>query len=337
MGAFVLLGVAVLMALVLVLSDVSFESSTRIHVDYNYSGGLKVGAPVKMSGISIGRVEALSLVDEAMGPAAPRDDLGRNAPARVRATLDLESAVAQTLTDDCRFYVGMQGLIGEAYVEAARGGGGQMMEEGAVVRGVDAPKLHVMILRLSNTLGTLTRLLGSTDESDLGELGQSVASLLKTLDEVLGQNKEELGKAVKDLAASATELREISIAMARALGNGDKLERLIDDGSAIAGTLRARVPALLARAEETLNEVEGLTKSLKDSADPVVLEATLKDVREASERLALVARDAQILTESVRRGEGTIGALLSDATIYEDVKELLRDLKRHPWKLLYRE
>jgi phospholipid/cholesterol/gamma-HCH transport system substrate-binding protein len=39
----------------------------------------------------------------------------------------------------------------------------------------------------------------------------------------------------------------------------------------------------------------------------------------------------------VRKGKGTAGALLVDPQIYDDLKELVRDLKRNPWKFFWKE
>jgi len=39
----------------------------------------------------------------------------------------------------------------------------------------------------------------------------------------------------------------------------------------------------------------------------------------------------------LRKGKGTAGALLVDEQIYDDLKELVRDLKRNPWKFFWKE
>jgi phospholipid/cholesterol/gamma-HCH transport system substrate-binding protein len=41
------------------------------------------------------------------------------------------------------------------------------------------------------------------------------------------------------------------------------------------------------------------------------------------------------MVDKMSRGEGTVGALLQDEEVYDDLKELIRDLKRHPWKLIW--
>jgi len=47
--------------------------------------------------------------------------------------------------------------------------------------------------------------------------------------------------------------------------------------------------------------------------------------------------DVESVVARVRRGEGTVGALLIDEEVYDDLKELLRDLKHNPWKFFWRE
>ena len=39
----------------------------------------------------------------------------------------------------------------------------------------------------------------------------------------------------------------------------------------------------------------------------------------------------------VRAGRGTVGALLMDEEIYDDLQEMVRDLKHNPWKFFWRE
>ena len=50
-----------------------------------------------------------------------------------------------------------------------------------------------------------------------------------------------------------------------------------------------------------------------------------------------VAADAQSIVQHIKKGEGTVGALVMDEAIYDDVQEMVRDLKHNPWKFLWRE
>ena len=39
----------------------------------------------------------------------------------------------------------------------------------------------------------------------------------------------------------------------------------------------------------------------------------------------------------VEAGEGSIGRLLRDEEIFEDIREFVRELKRRPWRIIWKE
>lgn len=334
-GAFVLIGLLVVGGFLAVLSDWSLSATARVAVDYAYSGSLKAGAPVIMSGVRIGRVAALELVDDSA--AVPVDELGRRDLPIVRAALDLDAAALPRLRRDARFYVGMQGLIGEAYVEVAPGSEAAGLDQTAAIRGVDAPKLHVMILRFSSTLATVSGLVGSADGDRLKRIGASVQSILAEVERVVDEEGGAIRKLVADLGATATALRNVVSSVDRALGDGAQLEALLGDGAAVSGELRRALPGLVLRAEEVSASVARMIARMEKDTDAKSVAEILANARDAAQRLSSITEDARILTQSLRRGEGTLGGLLRDPTVYEDVKELLRELKRNPWKLMWRE
>ena len=43
------------------------------------------------------------------------------------------------------------------------------------------------------------------------------------------------------------------------------------------------------------------------------------------------------MVTDLRAGKGTAGALLSRDEVYSDLRELIRDLKRNPWKFFWKE
>ncbi len=65
--------------------------------------------------------------------------------------------------------------------------------------------------------------------------------------------------------------------------------------------------------------------------------AILDDILRITGKLDTMAGDAAIIVSSVRRGQGTAGAFIMDREIYEDVKEMIRDIKRNPWKFYWKE
>ncbi len=336
-GVFVLTALLVLIALVLVLGDISFASKVVIHADYAYAGGLQVGAPVKVSGVRVGRVRRMALLgpNSSPPPAASASDLGRRGRALVRVDLALEQDAVPLLTQGARLAVGTAGVIGESYVELTPGApGAASLADGSVVRGVDAPRLHVMALQLASMLNTLGGLLGTDEQA--GELQTALTSLLTTAASVVGEHREELGQAVSDVAQAAGELRAVLAEVRAAIADG-RLQTVVKDAQSTGQLLAEQLPSVLAQAKESLATLDALGANAKKAMDPDKLAQLLADAQAAAHNFEAASRDARQLAGALARGEGTVGGLLQDPQIYDDTKELLRDLKHNPWKLFWRD
>lgn len=61
--------------------------------------------------------------------------------------------------------------------------------------------------------------------------------------------------------------------------------------------------------------------------DPVPMEKFTED-------LANLTDSVKVIVEKIRKGEGTIGKLLMDQTMYDNLEAFTADIKKHPWKLL---
>lgn len=49
-----------------------------------------------------------------------------------------------------------------------------------------------------------------------------------------------------------------------------------------------------------------------------------------------IVKDFQELLLQLKSGEGTVGKLLSDDKLYQELEALISDLRRHPWKLFWK-
>lgn len=338
-GIFVLAAVAVLVTFLLALGDVRLAPSFNVNADFGFAGGLSAGSPVKMSGIRIGQVAELRIVaaDASPAPAAPVAQLGRSSAAHVRARVALNTEARPLLRQDITFAVATQGLIGESYLELQPGDAtSPPLSENAVVRGVDAPRMHVMFLQASSILDVVGGLL-SAEGSDTGVVGQAIAQLLGTVNGVLVDRRTQLIDSISNIAAATADLRSIMAGVRVGIGQGDDLHGLVVDGRSTVEVLKRDLPGLLARGQGALTNLEVLTAKANDSVDGPALKDTLKDARAAAQHLEGLTADAQVVLKSIRRGEGTVGGLIQDPQLYDDIKELLRDLKTHPWKFLWRD
>ena len=63
--------------------------------------------------------------------------------------------------------------------------------------------------------------------------------------------------------------------------------------------------------------------------DPVPME-------KITENLAALSDSVRTIVDKIKSGEGTIGKLLNDDAIYNNLEGFTADIKKHPWKLLNR-
>ena len=61
--------------------------------------------------------------------------------------------------------------------------------------------------------------------------------------------------------------------------------------------------------------------------DPVVMQSLTGTMRHMAESVDSVMTN-------LKEGKGTIGKLLTDETVYNDLEDFVADIKAHPWKLL---
>jgi phospholipid/cholesterol/gamma-HCH transport system substrate-binding protein len=331
-GAFVLVALGLLVALVVILGNVSLGSGYTVHVRYGYSGAIHEGAPVKVSGVSVGRVSEVDFLGGGV-----RDAEGR--PLLVSLTLSLQPRARPVVRTGTRFVIGTQGVLGEPYVELVPGDlTGAELADGATVRGVDAPRTDLLMSRLTNFLNDLGDVMGDNKDV-LRDLLRSGGGLAKNLDEVLQENRTQIHQGLVNVLAATSDLKRLSADAAVQLGRGGDLHGLIADARVAAGVLRRQLPPLLQKAQTVGDALVKLSRVSGELTpdDAKRLKAALAHYEKVGERLDKVSADLETLLTRVDRGQGTVGALLQDDQIYEDLKELVRDLKAHPWKVLWKE
>jgi phospholipid/cholesterol/gamma-HCH transport system substrate-binding protein len=116
-GLFVLLGFAALFFLVTQITsrDIGFgDSSYRLYASFEQVGGLKVGAPVSMSGVTIGRVESIGY------------DF-KEYKAKVRLRID---GRFDKIPDDSDASIFTAGLLGGQYIGIEPGGSETFFKDG---------------------------------------------------------------------------------------------------------------------------------------------------------------------------------------------------------------
>lgn len=163
-------------------------------------------------------------------------------------------------------------------------------------------------------------------------------------------NGIKIGAPVRVAGVDKGEIKEIK------LTHDDKgkskviIKAWVDSDTLIPVDSRAWVNTLGLLGEKYLEIIPGkdfknvlAENSVLVGEDPT----SVQEVTDLAKDIALQAKDAltqmqETLTslnsvlKDMHEGRGTVGKLFTDDRLYTDIEEMFADLKKHPWKLLFR-
>lgn len=326
-GALVLAALAGALALLALMGEISFGSAKTLTVDFSHTGNVVKGAPVKLGGVPIGKVEAVELF------ASRKDTLGDPMPVSIKLSLSNEAAAA--LKRDTAVTVSSQGPLGEPYLEVNPGSDAAPFDFGKSVRGIDAPRIDLISNRLAKFLDVMGNAL-EKDPDGIGNLVHGISSLTHTVDGVLTDNRDDIRQIAKEMSEASKDLRALSAAMRTQLEPGGRAATLIDDAAATAKLLKNDGPIISKQAQTALGGAANITGQFTEEDGKQLRAAALKYAA-LSEKLDGMAVKADRIFVKLEKGEGTLGAMIQDKQVFDDLRSLLADLRAHPWKMLWKD
>jgi phospholipid/cholesterol/gamma-HCH transport system substrate-binding protein len=344
-GVFVLLAAAVLVSMGLLLSHVRLSPSLLAYADFNYTGALQQGAAVRLSGIRIGQVQSLKLLDPAASPppARPHPALGRKAVPVVRAELSLDTSAAPLLHAGSTFAVATAALIGEAFLELVPGPGSAPLPTEAAVRGIDALRLYDVSQQVAQLLQAAAPLLGPAPlpgalptPGDAPPLAQSIGRIASRLADAFDQEPAAVAHVLAHLDVGSQAASEVLQGLQRAMGPGVEMRDVLQATRTAALALRQHLPGLLVQSKQVLGAAAALGQRADAQFTDAAVAGLVHDAGEGAAHLKAVSAAAQRLIQALEAGHGSLGGLLQDPQIYLDLRDLMQDLKKHPWKVLWK-
>jgi phospholipid/cholesterol/gamma-HCH transport system substrate-binding protein len=330
-GALLLVAFALLAGFVVVMGGLSFQPSFTVYVDFDNPGGLKVGAPVRIAGVKVGRINAL----EFRGGKLDAKSHEREPLIRVVATL--ENQYKDSVHDDARWFVTTQGVLGEFYLAIDPGNPDRpTLKDGSVVRGISPPRLDLL---MSEAYELLHRAyVGITDnEKEIGETFDGLHRTLKGTGDFFDRNSPKLDRVVDDVQSITGDAHDTLLAAREKYVDNPQITRILNDLEATSETVNENLGPLLKDSRKLAGDASRLADALGSEEQIARYREITRDVADASGRAKLAARDAQDLVSRIKQGKGTVGALMMDEALYDDIQELMRDLKHNPWKFFWRE
>jgi phospholipid/cholesterol/gamma-HCH transport system substrate-binding protein len=334
-GLFVFAGMIVTAAVVFFIGDERrlFESKYVYKATFGDVQGLKPGAPVRLSGVDIGYVQAVGHGDD------PNDN-------RLYVSFEVVRAEAARIKSDSIAKVGNKGLLGDKMLEVSPGTPGQAsLPPGSVVPSEEAADYSALLARVGDmgrkADAILTNVEKATsvlaDERVRDDVQRSLHSLSIILNDVAA-GQGYLGRILRDPA----EADRIS----HAVGSFDRTAQKLNDTLDGVNNVVARVEKGPGFVHDVIYDTQGTetVKRFGEFAGEAGL--ALKGVRESQSvahgliygdpnqqqvvaNLGAMSADMRSIVADMRAGKGTLGGLLVDPSIYEDMKAVLGNVQRN--------
>lgn len=326
-GVLLLTALAAGLGLLWLMGELPSAGGSTLVVDFSHTGNVVKGAPVKVGGVMVGKVAKVNLLAER------RDAAGD--PMPVSMELEISKAARTALRSDAQVTVSSQGPLGESYLELYVGRSDQALPGGTALRGVDSPRIDLVSNKLARFLEAASKVLEDDPEA-LQRLVTGVSGLTRTVDGVITENRSDFRAIAQELSVAAKDLRALSAAARAQLEPGGKAAVMIDDAASTARLLKTDAPELSRRASVALGGLAALSGGFTES-DNDKLRAALAKYAAAGEKLDSLATRADRILGKLEAGEGSLGQFMKDKQVYDDLKSLLSDVRKHPWKLLWKD
>jgi phospholipid/cholesterol/gamma-HCH transport system substrate-binding protein len=309
-----------------------FDRQVAYHSGFENVEGLNLDSPVRLGGLSVGRVAAITF----------SPDLGDK---RIQVQLEISTKFANRIRADSVARIGSRGVLGDKVVDISLGS----VDSSEIPPGGEIP---------TGSSGDITSLLAAS-----GKIADNVLAITNDLREgVAAYTKLELRSDLASLLRSArTILEEIETGhgVLHALIYDKKTAQELTGFLGAAAASARRLDQAIARTDVLLNEVQhgqGAMHSIfydrkggqalselgaaagelavllhdsRMSKNSAIHQLVYGDGQGLFANLGGAAADLKSITAKVNSGEGTLGGLVNDPTVYEDLRTILGNVKRN--------
>ena len=322
-GVTVIIASATLGLLLLLMSGTAGLFTKRITVQsyFDNAEGLRVGAPVRLSGVDIGNVTKIRIV--------PYKDR-RLTPVEV--TMKVTTKYIYNLRRDSVTSLDTAGVLGETYldIESSQAVGPEAQDGDTLPTQVH-PDFNQVVRASQSTLENMDALLKRADrilafaESGKGSLGKLIYD--PTLYNRFSDTVADFQKIVDQVSSGQGSLGALvsrTDAYDKFLSTLDKMNSVIDDiqqGKGTAGKF-IKDPSLYNNANDTLANMKQITGDI--NAGKGTLGKFAKDDELAKKLNTTITRLSE-LTSDLEAGKGTAGKFLKDDTLYNNLNQVLTE------------
>ncbi len=330
-GALILASLGLLIAFVVVMGGLSLKPTLRVYVDFSDPGGLQSGAPIRMAGARIGRITAIEFRGGEKDPKTGRPEMP------IRVVVNIETQYQKAIHDDAVFFVTSQGMLGEMFLAVEPGSPEKpLIQDGAIMRGVSPPRLDLLFSEGFELLH-LAYLGVSQNQQKISETFDGLHATLTGTGRFFDKNGEKLDKIVDRLDTLSLQAEETLAAAREQYVDGPRVNHIMSNVEQTTTSLNEDLVPLLKDTRVLVADARRITQALGSEEQVAAYKSMTNDATATLKTVRNVADRADAIVAHVQQGKGTAGAIVMDEALYDDLQELVRDLKHNPWKFFWRQ
>jgi phospholipid/cholesterol/gamma-HCH transport system substrate-binding protein len=331
-GLFVLVGIVLMGAIIFVIGDSRQAWSRKVtyRAEFGDVAGLKPGAPVRMGGVDVGAVTEVE----------HGEDVG---DAKIHVLMSMVKSEARRIRVDTTARIVNKGLLGDKMVELSVADGRAPEQNPELPMKTEEPldfgkyiaKFESIAQKTEKVVENAERATGAlADPAFTDDVKGTMQSLRAILDGVaqkdgvahrlifdpeegkkLDRTLTNLDNATANLSSALADARDVTAQIKGGSGLAHALVYDSDMTNNAAGAIKEVHTDLLA-----IRQGNGLIHSFVYGDS---------DTQHLMGNVNAISDDLRVVVANMRAGKGTLGALLVDPSVYEDIKSIVGNVDRN--------
>jgi phospholipid/cholesterol/gamma-HCH transport system substrate-binding protein len=276
-----------------------FKPSLHLRAQFNNIDELKVGDPVKMAGVPVGRVEEVKL-------------------ATNKVDVELRLNRGTPVHTDSKATVRFAGLMGQNYISIDFGSAdAPLLEPNQTISTMEQPDLNSLMTKLDDVATGVQNLTKSFT-------GDKIDNLLGPFTDFMKENNPRLSAILANMQSITTQVKS---------GQGSVGKMIYDDQ--LYNAAYASVTNLQSTADQiklTVVDARGIVTQAKSIMGDVqagkgTVGKLLEDPALYNQTTAMMT-NARSIMEKINTGQGSVGKLIKDQEFYKNAKLSLQKLDK---------
>jgi phospholipid/cholesterol/gamma-HCH transport system substrate-binding protein len=333
-GAFVLAGMIAVGIVIFLIGEEHgvFSPKQRYEAVFSNVEGLKGGSPVRMGGVDVGSVVDVRYSED-------------SADSSIYVTIAVARHAAGRIRTDSVATIEGKGMLGDKMIVISIGSAPTAVEPGSQIVTEEGGGLEQMLeradaisVKAEKVMENLESTTGTFAEEDFRrDLAQSVKSMSGILTKI-NEGEGYAARVLSDpheadqISRLLANLEQTSVELNQTVRNVNAVVARVNNGPGFAHDViySDKPTATMESFGAAADEVATSLKGIREGSGPA--KGLLYGDENSDElvgNLNAMSSDLRQIVADVRAGKGTLGALLVDPSVYEDIKMILGNVERN--------